>query len=98
MSLRSVRRGTRARSFTTRATSTVFSAAHRSMRIETPRGETMDRIVKLVEKGIQIAKTFDWLALLVARLTVGVLFVSTGWGKVNNLAKVTEFFVELKIP
>jgi putative oxidoreductase len=44
------------------------------------------------------AKGLDWLALLVARLTVGVLFVSTGWGKVNNLAKVTAFFGELKIP
>jgi putative oxidoreductase len=58
----------------------------------------MDRIIKLVDKAIGIAKTFDWLALLVARLTVGVLFVSTGWGKVHNLDKITEYFVELKIP
>ena len=33
-----------------------------------------------------------------ARLTVGVLFVSTGWGKVHNLDKVASFFAELGIP
>jgi putative oxidoreductase len=44
------------------------------------------------------AKKLDGLVLLVARLTVGVLFVSTGWGKVHHLAKVTEFFTELGIP
>jgi putative oxidoreductase len=55
-------------------------------------------IKRLSEQMLAIAKRLDWLALLVARLTVGVLFASTGWGKVNNLGKVTEFFVELKIP
>lgn len=39
-----------------------------------------------------------WVALLLARLAVGLLFVSTGWGKVHNLAKVTEFFARLGIP
>src|SRR3974377_1876527 len=43
-------------------------------------------------------KGLDPAALLTARLTVGVLFVSTGWGKVHNLAKVTSFFAELGIP
>jgi putative oxidoreductase len=31
-------------------------------------------------------------------VTLGVLFASTGWGKVHNLDKVTEFFMELGIP
>jgi putative oxidoreductase len=39
-----------------------------------------------------------WLALLVARLSVGLLFVSTGWGKVHDLEKVTGFFEHLGIP
>jgi putative oxidoreductase len=39
-----------------------------------------------------------WLAPLVGRLSVGLLFVSTGWGKVHSLAKVTAFFVKLGIP
>lgn len=33
-----------------------------------------------------------------ARVTLGVLFVSTGWGKVHDLDKVTGFFTELGIP
>ena len=37
-------------------------------------------------------------ALLLARLSVGLLFLSTGWGKVHDIPKVTAFFVELHIP
>ena len=43
-------------------------------------------------------RQLDWLAPLLARVTVGVLFISTGWGKVHNLAKVAAFFAELHIP
>ena len=52
----------------------------------------------LGHRALSLAKKTDSLALLVARLTVGVLFVFTGWGKVNNLAKITEYFTELGIP
>jgi putative oxidoreductase len=38
------------------------------------------------------------LALLFARLGVGLVFVSTGWGKVHNIPKVIEFFRSLGIP
>jgi putative oxidoreductase len=47
---------------------------------------------------LSAAKKTDFLALLLARITLGVLFVSTGWGKVHNLEKVTAFFGELRIP
>jgi putative oxidoreductase len=47
---------------------------------------------------LAIVKRLDVAALLVVRLTVGVLFVSTGWGKVHNLASVIEYFGELHIP
>jgi len=40
----------------------------------------------------------QWLAPLLGRLAVGLVFMSTGWGKVHNLAKVTSFFQELGIP
>lgn len=40
----------------------------------------------------------DWLAPLLGRVTLGVLFMSTGWGKVHSLDKVTSFFGELGIP
>jgi putative oxidoreductase len=39
-----------------------------------------------------------WLAPLLGRLAVGLLFVSTGWGKVHDIPKVTHFFQTLGIP
>jgi putative oxidoreductase len=49
--------------------------------------------------GLQRAtRGLGWLPLLVVRLCLGGLFVSTGWGKIHNLAKVTGFFTELGIP
>jgi len=38
------------------------------------------------------------VALLLGRLAVGLLFLSTGWGKVHNIPKVTHFFETLGIP
>lgn len=45
-----------------------------------------------------VVARLDWLAPLLGRVTLGVLFMSTGWGKVHNLAKVAAFFAELHIP
>jgi putative oxidoreductase len=39
-----------------------------------------------------------WLPPLLLRVTLGVVFFSTGLGKVQNLDKVTAFFTELGIP
>jgi putative oxidoreductase len=39
-----------------------------------------------------------WLPPLVTRVTLGVLFLSTGWSKLHDLDKVTGFFTELGIP
>jgi putative oxidoreductase len=47
---------------------------------------------------LDILARSKWLALLLGRLAVGLLFVSTGWGKVHDLDKVTHFFTELGIP
>lgn len=52
----------------------------------------------LRDRALVFARRLDWLAPLVARITLGVLFVSTGWGKVQSLDKVTAFFTELGIP
>jgi len=38
------------------------------------------------------------VALLLGRLAVGLVFLSTGWGKVHNVEKVTAFFTSLHIP
>jgi putative oxidoreductase len=47
---------------------------------------------------MQALQRVRWLAPLMGRLAVGLLFASTGWGKVHNLEKVTSFFTQLGIP
>ena len=39
-----------------------------------------------------------FLAPLLGRLAVGLLFASTGWGKLHSLDKITDFFGSLHIP
>jgi putative oxidoreductase len=46
----------------------------------------------------KVAPRAEFFGPLLARLTIGVAFISSGWGKVNNLEKVTAFFTELGIP
>src|SRR5215204_2070878 len=46
----------------------------------------------------QIASHFSWAGPLIMRLIVGYTFMLTGWGKLNNLAQVTENFIGWGIP
>lgn len=55
-------------------------------------------IRKLKTTALEVAERAALLGPLIARLTLGVAFVSSGWGKIHNLEKVTEFFTELGIP
>jgi putative oxidoreductase len=52
----------------------------------------------LRSRALAILGGLDWLALVAGRLAVGLVFASTGWGKIHNIEKVTEFFVSLGIP
>jgi putative oxidoreductase len=45
-----------------------------------------------------VGRRLAWLAPLVARLTVGCVFATTGWGKLHNLQKIVDYFTELGIP
>jgi putative oxidoreductase len=56
------------------------------------------QLAALRARGLSIASKLEPLAPLVARITLGVLFASTGWGKVHSLDKVTAFFSDLHIP
>ena len=47
---------------------------------------------------LRLFERFDFVPKLVARLTLGVVFLQSGYGKVTHLDKVTAFFSELKIP
>lgn len=49
------------------------------------------RLLRLVEK-------LAWLAPLVIRVSVGIAFAITGWGKLHNLEKIIEYFRSLGIP
>lgn len=43
-------------------------------------------------------RRIEWAAPLLARFTVGVVFVESGWGKLHHLDKVIGFFQSLGIP
>jgi putative oxidoreductase len=58
----------------------------------------MDLVEKIRTRALEILAGLNWLAPLLGRLAVGLLFMSTGWGKVHSLDKVTHFFETLGIP
>jgi putative oxidoreductase len=45
-----------------------------------------------------LARRAAFVAPLLARVTVGVAFAESGWGKVHNLEAVAGYFAELGIP
>jgi putative oxidoreductase len=45
-----------------------------------------------------LLELFAWLPPLLARITVGWVFVESGWGKLHHLDKVTAFFTDLGLP
>jgi putative oxidoreductase len=44
------------------------------------------------------ARAVEWLPPLLVRLCLAAVFIPSGWGKLHDLGKVTEFFTELRIP
>ncbi|MGH8139382.1 MAG: DoxX family protein [Steroidobacteraceae bacterium] len=46
----------------------------------------------------RVASRLGWIAPLFARITVGWVFLWSGWGKLNNLPQVTENFIGWGIP
>lgn len=62
----------------------------------------MKRTIELVAAAVglvdRIAGSLTWLPPTLARLVVGSVFFMSGWGKLHNLAGVTDFFTELGIP
>jgi putative oxidoreductase len=59
----------------------------------------MKRIVALLTglTGLaeRIGTALQWLSPALARLTVGLVFLQSGWGKLHDLEKVTNYFTEL---
>ena len=46
----------------------------------------------------RIGGALRWLSPLIARLTVGLVFFQSGWGKLHSLDQVTKYFSELGLP
>jgi putative oxidoreductase len=61
------------------------------MRTKNDRDELRTRILTKV-------KAISFLAPTLLRLTAGVVFLTTGWGKLQDLGQVTEFFASLGLP
>ena len=45
-----------------------------------------------------VARRLAWLPPLLARVTVGWVFATTGWGKLHNIEKIVDYFRDLGIP
>lgn len=58
----------------------------------------MDRASRLRRLVHSVSSRLRWLPPTVARLTIGWVFLQSGWGKLTNLQKVVGFFTELGIP
>ena len=57
-----------------------------------------ERVLALRDGVVERLDKLRDLALLLGRLGIGLVFLSTGWGKIHNVEKVTEFFTSLHIP
>jgi putative oxidoreductase len=49
-------------------------------------------------RALAVLDRISWVGPLAVRLSLGSVFIGTGWGKLHNLAQVTGFFTELGIP
>jgi putative oxidoreductase len=58
----------------------------------------MKKLKAVRHAALRALRAINWLPPLLARLTVGLVFALTGWGKVHHLAQVTGFFATLGIP
>jgi putative oxidoreductase len=62
----------------------------------------MNQIGTLLVEGYALVKrignALSWLPPTLARFVVGWIFFQSGWGKLHDLGKVTEFFMQLGLP
>ena len=56
------------------------------------------KLEALRTRSLAILDRLSWVGPLAVRLSLGAVFLGTGWGKLHNLAQVTSFFSELGIP
>ena len=47
---------------------------------------------------VRVGDALRWLAPSLARLAVGWIFFQSGWAKLHNLERVTDYFMDLGLP
>jgi len=52
----------------------------------------------IVSKTLSLTRKLEWTGPLLVRLTLGLVFAITGWGKLHNLENVETLFASLQIP
>jgi putative oxidoreductase len=52
----------------------------------------------LYDRAVHLLRKIEWTGPLLVRLTLGLVFVTSGWGKLHSLDDVTKFFESLNIP
>src|SRR5215472_14480711 len=63
------------------------------------RGDAVKYLIQwLIDWPESVARYLTWLAPLFARITVGWVFLWSGWGKLNDLPTVIENFVGWGVP
>jgi putative oxidoreductase len=60
--------------------------------------DLLKRLLAMRDRLLPVARKLEWLPLLLVRLSLAAVFVPSGWGKLQDLEKVTGFFTELGIP
>jgi putative oxidoreductase len=50
------------------------------------------------ERLLGVVRHLAFVGPTLARLTVGLIFVGTGWGKIHDLPRVVDFFTDLHVP
>lgn len=55
-------------------------------------------VTKTCDRALSITHKLQWTGPLLVRLTLGLVFATTGWGKLHNLDNIEGFFASLHIP
>jgi putative oxidoreductase len=56
------------------------------------------KLINFWKKSVAFAKKCQWIPVALTRITIGITFAQTGWGKLHSLDQVIEFFKSLGIP
>lgn len=58
----------------------------------------MKKLCCLYDQAIGVTLKLNWLPPLLARISIGSIFIIAGWGKIHNIQKVIGYFTDLGIP